>query len=152
MDLKFLDFEQPIAELEAKIEELRKVEFDNEINISDTLKQLEEKSERLTESIFANLSDWQISQLSRHPERPYTLDYIKYMFTDFHELHGDRTYADDPAIVCGLAKLEGQPIMIIGHQKGRDTKEKVRRNFGMPRPEGYRKALRYPWGLPRNWR
>lgn len=142
MDLKFLDFEQPIAELEAKIEELRKVESDNEINISDALKELEEKSERLMESIFSNLSDWQISQLSRHPERPYTLDYIKHMFTDFHELHGDRTYADDPAIVCGLAKLEGQPIMVIGHQKGRDTKEKVRRNFGMPRPEGYRKALR----------
>ncbi|MCF6202958.1 MAG: acetyl-CoA carboxylase carboxyl transferase subunit alpha [Methylococcaceae bacterium] len=142
MDLKFLDFEQPIAELEAKIEELRKVEFDNEINISDTLKQLEEKSEQLTESIFAKLSDWQISQLSRHPRRPYTLDYIKHMFTDFHELHGDRTYADDSAIICGLAKLEGQPVMILGHQKGRDTKEKVYRNFGMPRPEGYRKALR----------
>jgi len=142
MDLKFLDFEQPIAELEAKIEELRKVEFDNEINISDTLKQLEEKSEQLTESIFAKLSDWQISQLSRHPRRPYTLDYINHMFTDFHELHGDRAYADDSAIVCGLAKLEGQPVMVIGHQKGRDTKEKVYRNFGMPRPEGYRKALR----------
>jgi len=142
MDLKFLDFEQPIAELEAKIEELRKVEFDNDINISDTLKQLEEKRERLTESIFTDLSDWQISQLSRHPERPYTLDYIELMFTDFHELHGDRAYADDPAIVCGLAKLEGQSIMVIGHQKGRDTKEKIHRNFGMPRPEGYRKALR----------
>lgn len=142
MDLKFLDFEQPIAELEAKIEELRKVEFDNDINISDTLKQLEEKSDRLTEEIFSDLSDWQISQLSRHPERPYTLDYIEYMFTDFHELHGDRAYADDPALVCGLAKLEGQPIVVIGHQKGRDTKEKIYRNFGMPRPEGYRKALR----------
>jgi len=142
MDLKFLDFEQPIAELEAKIEELRKVEFDNDINISDTLKQLEEKSEALTASIFSDLSDWQISQLSRHPERPYTLDYIEHMFTDFHELHGDRAYADDPALVCGLAKLEGQPIMVIGHQKGRDTKEKIYRNFGMPRPEGYRKALR----------
>lgn len=142
MDLKFLDFEQPIAELEAKIEELRKVEFDNDINISDTLTQLEEKSERLTQSIFSDLSDWQFSQLSRHPERPYTLDYIEHMFTDFHELHGDRAYADDPAIVCGLAKLEGQPIMVIGHQKGRDTKEKILRNFGMPRPEGYRKALR----------
>ena len=142
MDLKFLDFEQPIAELEAKIEELRKVEFDNDINISGTLKQLEEKSERLTESIFADLTDWQFSQLSRHPERPYTLDYIEHMFTDFYELHGDRAYADDPAIVCGLAKLEGQPIMVIGHQKGRDTKEKILRNFGMPRPEGYRKALR----------
>ncbi|MCK5890061.1 MAG: acetyl-CoA carboxylase carboxyl transferase subunit alpha [Methylococcales bacterium] len=142
MDLKFLDFEQPIAELEAKIEELRKVEFDNEINISDTLRQLEEKSKNLTESIFSNLSDWQISQLSRHPERPYTLDYIEHMFTDFNELHGDRMYADDPAIVCGLAKLEGQPVMVIGHQKGRDTKEKIHRNFGMPSPEGYRKAMR----------
>ncbi len=142
MDLKFLDFEQPIAELEAKIEELRKVEFDNDINISDTLKQLEEKSEQLTASIFSDLSDWQISQLSRHPERPYTLDYIEHMFTDFHELHGDRAYADDPALVCGLAKLEGQPVMVVGHQKGRDTKEKIHRNFGMPRPEGYRKALR----------
>jgi len=142
MDLKFLDFEQPIAELDAKIEELRKVEFDNDINISDTLKQLEEKSETLTASIFSALSDWQISQLSRHPGRPYTLDYIDQMFTDFHELHGDRAYADDPALVCGLAKLEGQPIVVIGHQKGRDTKEKIYRNFGMPRPEGYRKALR----------
>jgi acetyl-CoA carboxylase carboxyl transferase subunit alpha len=142
MDLKFLDFEQPIAELEAKIEELRKVEFDNDINISDTLKQLEQKCEMLTESIFSDLSDWQISQLSRHPGRPYTLDYIEQMFTDFHELHGDRTYADDPAIVCGLARLEGQSVMVIGHQKGRDTREKIYRNFGMPRPEGYRKALR----------
>ncbi len=153
MDLKFLDFEQPIAELEAKIEELRKVEFDNDINISDTLKQLEEKNETLTASIFSDLSDWQISQLSRHPERPYTLDYIEHMFTDFHELHGDRAYADDPALVCGLAKLEGKPIVVIGHQKGRDTKEKIRRNFGMPRPEGYRKALRVmkmaeKFGLP----
>jgi len=142
MNLKFLDFEQPIAELEAKIEELRKVEFDNDINISDTLKQLEEKNQHLTESIFSGLSDWQISQLSRHPERPYTLDYIEHMFTDFHELHGDRAFKDDPALVCGLAKLEGQPIMVIGHQKGRDTKEKIYRNFGMPCPEGYRKALR----------
>ncbi len=142
MDLKFLDFEQPIAELEAKITELRNVEFDNNINISDALKQLEDRSQTLTESIFSNLTDWQISQLSRHPGRPYTLDYIEYMFTDFHELHGDRAYADDPAIVCGLARLDGQPVMIIGHQKGRDTKEKIYRNFGMPRPEGYRKALR----------
>jgi acetyl-CoA carboxylase carboxyl transferase subunit alpha len=142
MDLKFLDFEQPIAELEAKIKELRNVEFDNKINISDALKQLEDRSLALTESIFANLSDWQISRLSRHPGRPYTLDYVEHIFTDFHELHGDRTYADDPAIVCGLARLEGQPVMVIGHQKGRDTKEKIHRNFGMPRPEGYRKALR----------
>ena len=142
MDLKFLDFEQPIAELEAKITELRNVEFDNNINISDALKQLEDRSQALTESIFSNLTDWQISQLSRHPGRPYTLDYIEHIFTDFHELHGDRAYADDPAIVCGLARLDGQPVMIIGHQKGRDTKEKIYRNFGMPRPEGYRKALR----------
>ncbi len=142
MDLKFLDFEQPIAELEAKIEELRNVEFDNDINISDELKQLEAKNLALTESIFSDLSDWQISQLSRHPGRPYTLDYIEHMFTDFHELHGDRSYRDDPAIVCGLARLDGQPIMVIGHQKGRDTKEKIYRNFGMPSPEGYRKALR----------
>ncbi len=142
MDLKFLDFEQPIAELEAKIEELRNVEFDNDINITDELKQLEAKNLALTESIFSDLSDWQISQLSRHPGRPYTLDYIEHMFTDFHELHGDRSYRDDPAIVCGLARLDGQPIMVIGHQKGRDTKEKIYRNFGMPSPEGYRKALR----------
>ncbi|MGR8941709.1 MAG: acetyl-CoA carboxylase carboxyl transferase subunit alpha [Gammaproteobacteria bacterium] len=142
MDLKFLDFEQPIAELEAKIRELRNVEFDNDINISDAIQQLEEKSRALTESIFTNLTDWQISQLSRHPGRPYTLDYIQLIFTDFHELHGDRAYADDPAIVCGLARLEGQPVVVIGHQKGRDTKEKIYRNFGMPRPEGYRKALR----------
>lgn len=142
MDLKFLDFEQPIAELEAKIQELRNVEFDNNINISDALEQLEERCESLTRSIFSNLSDWQISQLSRHPWRPYTLDYIEHIFTDFHELHGDRTYADDPAIVCGMARLGGQPVMVIGHQKGRDTKQKIYRNFGMPRPEGYRKALR----------
>lgn len=142
MDLKFLDFEQPIAELEAKIRELRNVQSDNDINISDALKQLEDRSLALTESIFANLSDWQISQVSRHPGRPYTLDYVEHLFTEFHELHGDRAYADDPAIVCGLARLDGQPVMIIGHQKGRDTKEKIYRNFGMPRPEGYRKALR----------
>jgi acetyl-CoA carboxylase carboxyl transferase subunit alpha len=142
MDLKFLDFEQPVAELEAKIKELRNVQFDNDINISDALKQLEDRSLALTESIFANLSDWQISQVSRHPGRPYTLDYIDLIFTDFHELHGDRAFADDPAIVCGLARLDDQPVMVIGHQKGRDTKEKIYRNFGMPRPEGYRKALR----------
>ena len=142
MDLNFLDFEQPIAELEAKIKELRNVESDNEIDISSALKQLEERSLALTESIFSSLTDWQISQLSRHPGRPYTLDYIEHMFTDFHELHGDRAYADDPAIICGLARLGDQPVMVIGHQKGRDTKEKIYRNFGMPRPEGYRKALR----------
>jgi acetyl-CoA carboxylase carboxyl transferase subunit alpha len=142
MDLNFLDFEQPIAELEAKIKELRNVEFDNKINISDALKQLEDRSQGLTESIFSNLTDWQISQLSRHPGRPYTLDYVELIFTDFHELHGDRAYADDPAIVCGLARIDSIPVMVIGHQKGRDTKEKIYRNFGMPRPEGYRKALR----------
>ena len=142
MDLNFLDFEQPIAELEAKIKELRNVEFDNKINISDALKQLEDRSQALTESIFSNLTDWQISQLSRHPGRPYTLDYVELIFTDFHELHGDRAYADDPAIVCGLARIDNLPVMVIGHQKGRDTKEKIYRNFGMPRPEGYRKALR----------
>lgn len=142
MDLKFLDFEQPIAELEAKIRELRNVEFDNNINISDAIKQLEDRSRALTEAIFSELSDWQISQLSRHPGRPYTLDYLELIFTDFQELHGDRAYADDPAIVCGLARLDEQPVMVIGHQKGRDTKEKIYRNFGMPRPEGYRKALR----------
>ncbi len=142
MDLKFLDFEQPIAELEAKIEELRKVEFDNDINISDAITQLEDKSQALTTSIFSKLSDWQISQLSRHPGRPYTLDYIELIFTDFSQLHGDRAYSDDPAIVCGLARLDNLPVMVIGHQKGRDTKEKIYRNFGMPRPEGYRKALR----------
>ena len=142
MDLKFLDFEQPIAELQAKIDELRKLELDNNFDISETLKQLEQKCEALTETIFADLTDWQISQLSRHPGRPYTLDYISLIFKDFHELHGDRSFADDPAIVCGLARLGDQPVVIIGHQKGRDTKEKIYRNFGMPRPEGYRKALR----------
>ncbi len=142
MDLKFLDFEQPIAELEAKIEELRRVGFDNEINISDELTRLEDKSRKLTDSIFSSLSAWQISQLARHPRRPYTLDYIDLIFEDFEELHGDRGFADDPAIVGGLARLDDRPVMVIGHQKGRDTKEKIRRNFGMPRPEGYRKALR----------
>jgi acetyl-CoA carboxylase carboxyl transferase subunit alpha len=142
MDLKFLNFEQPIADLQAKINELRRVELDNDLDISDAVKQLEQKCKTLTESIFSELSDWQISQIARHPGRPYTLDYIEHMFTDFEELHGDRTYADDPAIVCGLARLQDQPVMVIGHQKGRDTKEKIHRNFGMPRPEGYRKALR----------
>ncbi len=142
MNLNYLDFEQPIAELEAKIEELRRVGFDHEINISEEIARLEEKCRKLTASVFSSLSAWQISQLSRHPLRPYTLDYIHLIFTDFHELHGDRSFADDPAIVGGLARLEGQPVMVIGHQKGRDTKEKLRRNFGMPRPEGYRKALR----------
>jgi len=142
MNLNFLDFEQPIAELEAKIEELRYLGNDTEINISEEIGRLQEKSRSLTESIFAKLSSWQISQLARHPQRPYTLDYIERMFTDFEELHGDRAYADDAAIVGGVARLEGRPVMVIGQQKGRDTKEKLARNFGMPRPEGYRKALR----------
>lgn len=142
MDLKFLDFEQPIAELEAKIGELKRVGFDNEINISEEIARLEEKSRKLTESVFSSLSAWQISQLSRHPQRLYTLDYVELIFGDFHELHGDRSFADDAAIVGGLTHLDGQPVMVIGHQKGRDTKEKIHRNFGMPRPEGYRKALR----------
>jgi acetyl-CoA carboxylase carboxyl transferase subunit alpha len=142
MDLNFLEFEQPIAELEAKIEELRRVGDDNEINIQDEIAHLQEKSRTLTESIFSSLKPWQISQLARHPLRPYTLDYLEHIFQDFEELHGDRHYADDNAIVGGLARFEGKPVMVIGHQKGRDTNEKVRRNFGMPRPEGYRKALR----------
>jgi acetyl-CoA carboxylase carboxyl transferase subunit alpha len=142
MDLNFLEFEQPIAELEAKIEELRLIGHDNEINISEEIGRLDEKSQALTESIFSSLSSWQISQLSRHPQRLYTNDYLELIFDEFNELHGDRHYADDAAIVGGLARIDGQPVMVIGHQKGRDTKEKIHRNFGMPRPEGYRKALR----------
>jgi len=142
MNLNFLDFEQPIAELEAKIEELRFLGNDTEININDEIGRLQAKSRSLTESIFSKLSSWQISQLARHPQRPYTLDYLQRVFTDFDELHGDRAYADDAAIVGGVARIEGRPVMVIGHQKGRDTKEKLARNFGMPRPEGYRKALR----------
>jgi acetyl-CoA carboxylase carboxyl transferase subunit alpha len=142
MNLNFLEFEQPIAELEAKIDELNYVTDDADINISDEVTKLKEKSRALTESIFANLTPWQVSQLARHPQRPYTLDYIVRMFTDFEELHGDRHYGDDHAIIGGLARLEDQPVMVIGQQKGRDTREKLRRNFGMPRPEGYRKALR----------
>jgi len=142
MNLDFLEFEQPIAELQAKIEELRLVGNDNEINIQEEIERLEGKSRSLTESIFSNLTPWQISQLARHPLRPYTLDYISRIVDDFEELHGDRAYGDDPAIVAGLGRIEGRPVMLIGHQKGRDTKEKISRNFGMPRPEGYRKALR----------
>lgn len=142
MNPNFLDFEQPIAELEAKIEELRYVGDDSEINIGEEIGKLEEKSRSLTKSIFSKLTAWQTSKLARHPMRPYTLDYIDRIFTGFQELHGDRAYADDAAIVGGMARLEGMPVMIIGHQKGRDTKENIRRNFGMPRPEGYRKALR----------
>ncbi|EIC21693.1 acetyl-CoA carboxylase carboxyltransferase subunit alpha [Thiorhodovibrio frisius] len=142
MDLNFLEFEQPVAELAAKIEELRHVGDDNEINIAEEIEHLETKKRELTEQIFASLTPWQISQLSRHPLRPYLLDYANRIFEDFEELHGDRTFADDKAIVGGLARLNGRPVMLIGHQKGRDTKEKIARNFGMPRPEGYRKALR----------
>ena len=142
MDLNFLEFEQPIAELQAKIEELRLVGDDNEINIQDEVTRLEKKSLSLTESIFSNLKPWQVSQLARHPQRPYMYDYIDGAFDDFQELHGDRAFADDHAIVGGIARLEGKPVMLIGHQKGRNTKEKLFRNFGMPRPEGYRKALR----------
>jgi acetyl-CoA carboxylase carboxyl transferase subunit alpha len=142
MDMNFLDFERPIAELEAKIDELRFVGDDSVVNLTEEIARLEAKSESLTRSIFANLSAWQITQLARHPQRPYAADYIDRIFTDFHELHGDRAYADDAAVIGGLARLEGQPLVVIGHQKGRDTKSKVRHNFGMPRPEGYRKALR----------
>ncbi|MBA1444896.1 MAG: acetyl-CoA carboxylase carboxyl transferase subunit alpha [Chromatiales bacterium] len=142
MDLNFLEFEQPIAELEAKIEELRLVGDDNEINIQDEITRLESKSRTLTETIFSGLNPWQISQLARHPQRPYLLDYVGRIFDEFHELHGDRTFADDHAIVGGVARIDGLPVMVIGQQKGRDTKDKLHRNFGMPRPEGYRKALR----------
>jgi acetyl-CoA carboxylase carboxyl transferase subunit alpha len=142
MDPNYLEFEQPIAELEAKISELRLVGSDNEINISEEIQNLKDKSKTLTEKIYSNLSSWQISQVARHPLRPYTLDYIEHIFTEFDELHGDRLFADDQAIIGGMARLDGRPVMIIGHQKGRGTKEKVRHNFGMPRPEGYRKARR----------
>lgn len=142
MNLDYLPFEQPIAELEQKIEELRLVGNDNELNISDEISRLEDKKIALTKSLFSNLGAWEVSQLARHPKRPYTLDYIKHAFTDFEEMHGDRHYADDRAIVGGIARLDDRPVMIIGHQKGREVKEKVLRNFGMPRPEGYRKALR----------
>ncbi len=138
----FLDFEQPIAELETKIEELRFVQDDSAVDISAEIDKLAKKSQGLTKDIFAKLSPWQISQVARHPQRPYTLDYIGAMMTDFEELHGDRSYADDAAIVGGMARFNGQSVMVIGHQKGRDTKERQFRNFGMPRPEGYRKALR----------
>src|SRR6186713_2503925 len=142
MAVAFLDFEQPIAELEAKIEELKHVSSDSEVNIQDEISRLQAKSRQLTTSIFANLSPWQITQLARHPQRPYTLDYAGLIFKDFHELHGDRMYGDDLAIIGGPARLDGTPVMVIGQQKGRDTKERVRRNYGMPKPEGYRKALR----------
>lgn len=142
MDLKFLDFEQPIAELEAKIDELRYVGDDSEININDEVARLKSKSESLTKSIFSKLSPWQVARVARHESRPYTMDYLEIICPDFQELHGDRMYADDPAIIGGVGRIEGQSVMIIGHQKGRDTKERVRRNYGMPKPEGYRKAQR----------
>jgi len=143
MNPNYLEFEQPIAELEAKINELRHVGEDNaDLNLSEEVSRLQEKSKTLTKSIFSDLTAWQISQLARHPKRPYTLDYVRMIFDEFEEIHGDRHFADDQALVCGIARLDGQPVAIIGHQKGREVKEKVRRNFGMPRPEGYRKALR----------
>ena len=153
MDLNFLDFEQPIAELEAKIEQLSYVGNDAEVNIAEEINRLRLKSRTLTKSIFSNLTPWQVAQLARHPQRPYTLDYLPLLCTEFQEMHGDRMYADDAAIVGGPARLEGRPVMMIGHQKGRDTKERVRRNYGMPKPEGYRKALRLMktaerYGLP----
>ena len=153
MKISFLDFEQSIADLEAKIEELRFVQDDSAVDISGEIERLQQKSAQLTKDIYGKLTPWQISQVARHPQRPYTLDYLQHIFTDFEELHGDRAFADDHAIVGGLARFNGQPVMVIGHQKGRDTKEKIFRNFGMPRPEGYRKALRLmklaeKFGLP----
>jgi len=153
MKISFLDFEQSIAELESKIEELRAVHDSSPLDITKELNQLQQKSINLTKETYNNLTAWQISQVARHPQRPYTLDYIQGLFTDFEELHGDRAFADDPAIVGGLARFEGKPVMVIGHQKGRDVKERQFRNFGMPRPEGYRKALRLyrmaeKFGLP----
>ena len=142
MDPNYLEFEQPIAELEAKIRELRLVGVDNELNINEEIQRLKDKSSKLTEKIYSKLTPWQISQVARHPLRPYTLDYIEHIFTEFDEFHGDRLFADDQALVGGLAKLDDRPVMVLGHQKGRGTKEKVRHNFGMPRPEGYRKAYR----------
>ncbi|MGN5181768.1 acetyl-CoA carboxylase carboxyl transferase subunit alpha [Aeromonas veronii] len=139
----FLDFEQPIAELQAQIDELKHVsEGNHAVDLKDEIRRLEKKNEELTKKIFGDLGAWQVSQMARHPQRPYTFDYIEHIFTDFDELAGDRAYADDKAIVGGIARLDGEPVMVIGHQKGRETKEKIKRNFGMPRPEGYRKALR----------
>lgn len=140
--MNFLDFEQPIAELEAKIEELRHVGNDKEININEEISRLKKRSRELTESIFSSLSPWQISQLARHPQRPYTKDYIERVFTDFEELHGERYFADDPALITGIARIDDMPVAVIGHQKGRDTKDRIMRNYGMPKPEGYRKAMR----------
>lgn len=139
----FLDFEQPIAELQAQIDELKHVsEHNNAVDLNEEIRRLEKKNEELTKKIFSDLGAWQVSQMARHPQRPYTLDYIEHIFTEFDELAGDRAFADDKAIVGGIARLDGEPVMVIGHQKGRETKEKIKRNFGMPRPEGYRKALR----------
>jgi acetyl-CoA carboxylase carboxyl transferase subunit alpha len=149
----FLDFEQPIAELETKIEELRFVQDDSAVDISEEIERLQKKSQSLLKDIYAKLTPWQVAQLARHPQRPYTLDYVGDIFTDFHELHGDRAYSDDASIVGGMARFNGQPVMVLGHQKGRDTKERTARNFGMSKPEGYRKALRLmklaeKFGLP----
>lgn len=149
----FLEFEQPIAELEQKIEELRFVQDDSAVDISEEIERLQKKSDSLIKDIYAKLSPWQVAMLARHPQRPYTLDYVEDIFTDFHELHGDRAFADDLSIIGGMARFNGQPVMVIGHQKGRDTKERTQRNFGMSRPEGYRKALRLmklaeKFGLP----
>lgn len=140
--MNFLDFEQPIAELEAKIEELRYVNADSDVNIGEEIKRLQKRSNDLTRSIFSSLTSWQISKVARHPNRPYTLDYIEHIFTDFNELHGDRSFADDPAIITGIARLEGKPVVVIGQQKGRSTQDRIYRNYGMPKPEGYRKAMR----------
>jgi acetyl-CoA carboxylase carboxyl transferase subunit alpha len=153
MKTKFLDFEQPVADLEAKIEELRFVQDDSAVDISEEIGRLQKKSETLTKDIYAKLTPWQIAMVARHEQRPYTLDYVREIFTDFHELHGDRSFADDLSIVGGIARFNGQPCMLIGHQKGRDTKERALRNFGMPKPEGYRKAMRLmklaeKFGLP----
>ena len=142
MKTTFLDFEQPVAELEAKIEELRFVQDDSAVDISEEIARLQKKSQALTKEIYAKLDAWQIAQVARHPQRPYSLDYINGLFTGFEELHGDRTFGDDPAIVGGLARFSGEACMVVGHQKGRDTKEKLHRNFGMPKPEGFRKSLR----------
>ena len=142
MKTTFLEFEQPIAELETRIEELRYVQDDSAVDISEEIQRLNKRSQTLTREIYGKLTPWQVAQVARHPQRPYTLDYVAALFTNFEELHGDRSFADDPSIVGGLARFNGEPCMVIGHQKGRDTKEKILRNFGMPRPEGYRKALR----------
>src|SRR5205814_4874873 len=142
MKTAFLDFEQPIAELEAKIEELRFAQDESATDISEEIQRLQKKSAALTKEIYGKLTPWQVAQVARHPQRPYTLDYVAALFSDFEELHGDRSFADDPSIVGGLARFNGQSAVVIGHQKGRDTKEKIFRNFGMPRPEGYRKAMR----------